>query len=111
MANDKKFVGIEKSASSKFRAIWSNKKYRIGIICGICLIVIALVWIFVACVGDKSQPDIPAVIQQESTEKLTPREKVKRKIPLTEQEKRELAKDMAGDFSKLNKKPVEDKGF
>lgn len=102
--------------SSNFKAIWNNKQYRIAIICGICLLAVILIWAFVSFVGDKDQTSSDANITetnkaQVTEEKLTPREKIKRKIPLTPAEQKQLADELRGDFSKINTKPVEDKGY
>ncbi|MDE6735288.1 MAG: hypothetical protein K2J64_07485 [Desulfovibrio sp.] len=82
-----------------------NKNQKLAIIVAIC-------WCFVSCTNDTDQApqtDTPAV--EEDAQKLTPREKVRLKIPLTQEEKRQLVKDMSGDLSKLNTKPTEDKGY
>lgn len=89
-----------------------NKNQKLAVIVAVCLAAIAIIWCFVFCMNDNAQApqaDTPAV--KEEGRKLTPREKVHLKMPLTQEEKRQLAKEMSGDMSKLNTKPVEDKGY
>lgn len=108
-------ISNEKKDSRKM-TFTNYKRIQIGLIIGICIAAIIMIWAYVSFIGTDNQPatETQATVKEEAAqekEKLTPYEKSRRKIPLTEQEKKELAKELSGDFSKLNMKPVEDKGF
>lgn len=87
-----------------------NKNQRLAAIVMICIVAIAIIWCFVASMGGEKQQDNKPVVEEQKNE-LSVREKVRLKIPLTQEEKRQLVKEMSGDMSRLNTKPVEDKGF